>query len=74
VTFKVTITETKEIETLTQREWVKGGPDGRDKDGEYGYSRQVPTKSTRTTTMLEMVTETIDFPRVVNAIMGSVEK
>jgi hypothetical protein len=74
VSFKITITETKEIETLTNREWVQGGPDGKEKDGTWGYSRQVPVKRQATTTVLEMVLEHIDLQRVVTAAMGSVEK
>lgn len=77
MSFKVTITETKDIDTFTSREWVKGGPDGKEKtsSGEsYGYTPQIPVKSTKTTTVFEMVTEAIDLQRIATAILGGVAK
>lgn len=73
MSFKVTISETKEVETLTPREWVKGGPDGKGESssGEYGYTPQIPVKATKTTTIFEIVTETLDLPRVATVIFGS---
>jgi hypothetical protein len=71
VSFKIKIEETRVVETLTRREWVKGGPDGREKDGEYGYSRQVPQQSYDTRTVLEMVADNIDVVAVAKAVLDN---
>lgn len=67
--YKVTIEKTETVETLTRREWVKGGTEGVTVQNEYGYTPQIPTKETRTVTLAELRFSELDVFQLVGATL-----
>lgn len=69
--YKITITRTNQVESLTSRQWEKGGTDGNEVDGEYGYTPQIPEIKTVTSTILEMTVDILEVTPVVVAILDN---
>ena len=61
------------IETITQREWRQGGPDGRDKNDKepFGYTPQIPQKKLETVTAFELVVDDMNLHKVADAILAA---
>lgn len=70
MSFKITIEETRMVDTITRREWKLGGPDGKSESGEYGYTPQIPESREHSFEVLKQVVDTLDLAAVIKAING----
>ena len=71
--YEITIIEWETIDTLTRRDWVKGGPLGRNKFDEanpdsYGYTPQVPERKVIERQVYKQNTDSLDLVKVIMSI------
>ena len=66
--FTITIIETKNVETLTEKAWAPCIEENGKK--EWGYTPQVNHIHTTNTKRLEQTVDTLDFQAVIKAING----
>jgi hypothetical protein len=78
--YKITIECTREIETLTNRQWVEGGPDGQNErsvsNGKvYGYTPQIAQTMNLTTTVFEMsIHRPLDVHKIAAAVLEATKE
>lgn len=57
MSYRIKIEHARGRETVTPRRWERGGPDGKDEAGEYGYTRQIPELVIEIVTVLNIEIE-----------------
>jgi hypothetical protein len=67
--YTITVEKSEVIETVTRREWVRGGPDG--KDGDYGYTPQVPHITTEVREVLKLRLSDLDVAALTTAALNN---
>ena len=67
--YRIQITKTEDVETVTKREWVMGGTDGVPEGHSYGYTPQIGEIREVTIEVLNMTVETLAVASVVEAIL-----
>lgn len=70
--YTIEIKQTRQIETVTRREWVPGGLDG--SGNGYGYTPQIPETRDETKTVYTQVVDDMNLIGVINAVNAGVAK
>ncbi len=66
--YTIEIKQTKQIDSITRREWVQGGSDAKSEDSGWGYTPQIPEKRNETVTVYTQVVDDMNLVSVINAV------
>ena len=65
--YTITIEKSEVIETVTSRRWERGGTEG--KEGDYGWTPQVPHITTEVRDVLKLRLSELDVAALVTAVL-----
>lgn len=69
--YEISITEIAQEETITGREWVRGGVDGKENDDdEWGYTPQIAEVKAVTRQIYKQNVDELDLGAVIAAVNG----